>query len=202
MNLSLPLLLLACLALAVWTLRDSAVHLWLKLPAIAGLLLFSTVFWYASSTMFGWASRGELPDRVGIHWVVIKEPMGESVGGIYILTDYASNRYDSTILALFAYRPDISEVRLYRLPYSRRLHQAMEAIVIPRLKDGQQVYGRFVRPRGQHDKDGKGRDGAKGGGSESLEGGWEFYELPPPYIRSKPLQDVPPGKKRPFAMLT
>jgi hypothetical protein len=131
-----------------------------------------------------------MPDKVLIHWVIIKEPNKamESKGAIYFLVESAEEKKDSW-LSVFTYNSSAPEPRLFALPYSRGLHEQIEKQIRQKLQRGQPVLGRLSKIK----KGGKGKAGVgsgennkKGGGSESQEQGWEFHQLRPSDFLEKP----------------
>ena len=77
---------------------------------------------------------------------------------------------------------------MYGLKYSRALHEQIEKGLIAKLKRGQPVPGKFTKQKGdgKNGKQGEKGKGKDGDGSESQEQDWEFHELLPSEIHSKP----------------
>ena len=189
MNIALPVLLLVFGGLTFWLLTESQLKWYLKAACISVFCIFTIIFWSSISSFLGWAANeGDMPDKVLIHWVIIKEPnkLKKFDGKIYILLESANKLEQNLFLEFFGYNKDKIEPRLYELAYNRGLHEELERGVIPKLKKGQQVVGEFKKgkPKGRGEK-GKGEE-KKGGGSESQEQEWHFHELRPSDIHEKP----------------
>ena len=130
-----------------------------------------------------------MPEKVRVHWVVIKEPdkLKELPGGIFFLVEGPNPHKDNFLFNLFGYHPN-NEPRQYKLPYSREMHEKLAAGIIPKLKKGQPVFGKFEKPTGKKGKKGNGKEKSdkQGDGSESQEQDWEFHELRPSDFLHKP----------------
>ena len=184
MNIALPILLLIFGALTFWLLAESSLRWYFKTACITAFCVFTVIFWTTIFSFLGWpADSDDLPDKILIHWVVIKEPnkITESEGGIYILAE-ALKQEQKGISKIFGYKKRKGEPRLYGLPYDRNLHEELNKGVRAKLKKGQPVVG-SIRKKGElgkSKKKGKGSEkGKKGGGSESQKQQWEFHELRP-----------------------
>lgn len=190
MNVALPILLLTFGGLTFWLLTESSIKWYLKVACISAFCLFTIIFWTTLHTFLGWpALKSDMPEKVLIHWVIIKEPNKQtsSKGNIYILLESMQNDKKP----FFGYKSLSLEPRLFGLPYSRDLHEKMEKEVMGRLREGQLVAGTFSKKAGQGGKgSGKGDEGEgalKGGkGSESQKQDFEFHRLLPSQIHSKP----------------
>ncbi len=132
-----------------------------------------------------------MPDKVVIHWVIIKEPnkFMEFKGRIYILAESAGESNSNVFTRFFGYSKERIEPRLYSLKYSRELHEQLQKGVMPSLRKGQPVAGRLTKNKKQPKAglrpagvSGKG----KGKGSESQEQEWHFHKLLPSEIHEKP----------------
>jgi len=189
MNIALPILLLVFGALSFWVLVESSVKWYIKSACISAFCIFTIVFWGAIHSYLGWpADEVDLPEKVLIHWVVIKEPnkITEFDGAIYILAESVAEDKGG-FLEFFGYSSDNLEPRLYGLSYDRELHEKLQKILKGKLGKGQPVMGKLTNTKGK----GKGRKGEdttdrKGGGSESQKQKWEFHELLPSEIHRKP----------------
>ena len=190
MNIALPILLLVFGGLSFWILTESTVKWYIKTVCIATFCLFTIVFWTTIHTFLGWpADESDMPEKVLIHWVIIKEPnkFKEFTGAIYILAESAEKE-TSVVRRFFGYDKDRIEPRLYQLKYNRNLHEQLQKTLIPKLRSGRPVYGKLSKdkkPPGKGGNKGDGKD-KKGDGSESQEQEWHFHELLPSEIHSKP----------------
>ena len=190
MNIAYAILLLIFGGLTLWLLTESKLKWYVKTLCITTFCIFTIVFWSSVHTFLGWPARDvDMPEKVRVHWVVIKEPdkLRELPGGIFFLVE-AANPHDGNFLyKLFGYHSSSREPRQYGLPYSRQMHERLAASIIPKLKKGQPVFGKLTKLAGKGGPkagDQKGKN--KGGGSESQEQDWEFHELRPSDFLRKP----------------
>jgi len=189
MNIALPILLLVFGSLSFWVLNESRLKWYYKTACIATFCLFTIVFWSSIHTFLGWpALQEDMPEKMVMHWVVIKEPNKAMSydGRIFILAE-SVNEVESSLLArFFGYRKEKIEPRLYGLKYDRGLHEQLESVK-GKLKSGQPVAGKLTKSGEQGDKGKgtKGKSSKKGGGSESQEQDWEFHELLPSDFHEK-----------------
>ena len=133
--------------------------------------------------------EADMPEKVLIHWVIIKEPnkATKHPGRIFILLESADNPNLSIFARFFGYRKGKIEPRLHGLKYSRGFHEQLQKRVMSKLKNGQPVFGKIAKEGDKGmGKKGKGKNNPKGGGSESQEQDWEFHELLPSEIHKKP----------------
>ena len=190
MNIALPILLLVFGGLSFWILTESKVKWYVKTACIATFCLFTVVFWGTIHTFLGWpANQEDIPDKVLIHWVVIKEPnkLKGFDGQLYLLLESAEEIKANKVSKFFGYDSDRMEPRLFKLDYSRELHEQMEKLK-SKIKNGQPVMGKLTKMNG--DKKGgrneEGKSDKDGEGSESQKQRWEFHELLPSEIHPKP----------------
>ena len=190
MNIALPILLLVFGALTFWVLSESSLKWYLKVACITTFCVFTTIFWSSIHSFLGWpANESDIPEKVLTHWVIIKEPnkFTKFDGAIYLLVE-SIEREGNFIEKFFGYKKHNIEPRLYRLKYSRSLHEHLQDKVMPKLKSGQPVYGKLTKSKSSRDKSGlrtgEGKD-TDGGGSESQEQEWHFHELLPSEIHDK-----------------
>ena len=188
MNITLPILLLVFGGLTFWILNESKLRWYIRTALIASFCSFTILFYTLIHTFLGWAAdQNDIPDKVAIHWVIIKEPnkILEYDGNIYILLESAEKN-DNFILNFFGYKQEGIEPRLHEMEYSRKLHEQLEKVK-GRLSKGQPVLGQ-LKPS----EKGKGRPGEgdppkkKGDGSESQKTDLEFHELRPSDFLNKP----------------
>ena len=190
MNIALPILLLAFGGLSLWILTESNIRWYIKTACIATFCLFTVIFWTTIHSFLGWSANEEdMPEKVLIHWVIIKEPnkLTKSDGSIHILLESMEEAKGNTVSKFFGYRNDKVEPRLFKLKYNRKLHEKLQGLK-KRLARGQPIAGKFTRKGdGGEGEPGKGKAYHKdGGGSESQEQDWEFHELLPSEIHKKP----------------
>ena len=193
MNIALPVLLLTLGGLTLWVLTESTVKWYVKTACITIVCLFTVVFWTTIHTFLGWpANEEDVPEKMVIHWVIVKEPNKFTgyEGAIYFLSESKKEEENNVLLRFFGYGKDRTEPRLYEVKYNRKLHEQIEKQMKPKLRKGQVVMGKLVKGEGENEKKGIGEGEAasknKGGGSESQEQDWEFHELRPSDFQKKP----------------
>ena len=171
MSIALPILLLVFGTLTFWLLTESSVKWYFKTACITTFCIFTVVFWSTIHSYLGWpALKSDMPDKVLIHWVVVKEPnkYTKFKGAIYFLLESAEEK-ESSWLDVFTYNKSRPEPRLFALPYSRALHEQIEKQMKPSLKRGQPIMGRLSKAKGEGEGKGKRKSlaasGKKGGGS-------------------------------------
>ena len=190
MNIALPILLLAFGGLTFWVLNESALKWYIKTACISVFCIFTIIFWTYIHTFLGWpALESDVPEKVLIHWVIIKEPNKYTKydGRIFVLLESVGEPKSNFLARFFGYRKERVEPRLHGLKYNRELHEKLEKGVMPKLKRGQPVIGRLTKENKQGIvREGDGTSTKKGGGSESQEQEWHFHELLPSEIQGKP----------------
>ena len=192
MNIALPILLLIFGGLSFWILNDSTVRWYIKTACISIFCLFTVLFWTTIHTFLGWpADENDMPEKVLIHWVIIKEPnkVREFDGSIYITLETAEEIKANKVVRFFGYGSDRIQPRLFKLKYNRELHEQLQKLK-SKLKTGQPVMGKLTKKGKQgNSKRGEGKNDKKGGGSESQKQDWEFHELRPSEIHQKPTDE-------------
>ena len=187
MNIALPILLLVFCGLTFWVLSESQLKWYFKTALISSFCIFTIMFYSLIHTFLGWgAEQADMPDKVAIHWVIVKEPnkLKNFDGKIYILLESVEDT-SGAFSKFFGYKRSKIEPRLFEMEYSRELHEELAKRVIPRNKKGQPVAGKFLKG-GTMGKKGLGKNEKKGGGSESQEQEWHFHELLPSEVQGKP----------------
>jgi hypothetical protein len=191
MNIALPILLLVFGGLSFWLLSESTVRWQLKTACITAFCAFTIVFHSSIHSFLGWpANEGDVPEKVLVHWVIIKEPnkFTEFDGAIYVLAESAEKE-TSAIRKFFGYSKDRIEPRLYQLEYSRSLHEHLQKNIVPKLKSGQPVFGKLSKEKKKSEMGfapGKNPNKGRGDGSESQKQEWHFHELLPSEALRKP----------------
>ena len=192
MNIALPILLLVFGSLTFWVLNESSLRWYFKTACISTFCLFTIIFWSSIHSFLGWpALEEDVPEKILIHWVIIKEPnkFTKYNGRIYLLVESVAESDVGFMAKFFGYRKEKLEPRLHGLKYDRNLHEQLEKSVIPRLRRGQPVAGKLMK---KSEGTGKGNNSdikggnEKGEGSESQDQEWQFHELLPSEIHRKP----------------
>jgi hypothetical protein len=192
MNIALSILLLVMGGLTFWILNESTLKWYIKTVLIASFCFFTVMFYTLIHTFLGWAAQQkDIPDKIAIHWVIVKEPnkLTGFEGKIYILIESVDQKNKNLFLKFFGYKGSSIEPRLHELKYSRGLHEQLSKNVIPKNKKGQPVAGKFLKGEdGGKGKKGNSKNSEKqdGEGSESQGQDWFFHELLPSEIHRKP----------------
>ena len=191
MNIALPILLLVFGGLSFWVLNESKLKWYFKTACITTFCIFTVVFWSAIHTFLGWpALEDDVPDKIVMHWVIIKEPnkFTEFDGRIYVLLESAVEPESNFLARFFGYKKEKIEPRLFGLEYDRDLHEQLKKGVMPRLKTGQPIAGSLKKIKNARKSKNSGKGLAESGkdGSESQRQRWEFHELRPSELHSKP----------------
>ncbi len=191
MNIALPILLLVFGALTFWLLTESKLRWYYKASCISVFCIFTIIFWFTIHSYLGWPAHEEdMPDKVLVHWVVIKEPNEHTKfnGAIYFLLE-SVDQQESSLQKFFGYKSDNLEPRLFGVPYSRSLHEQIEEELRGKLKKGHPVVGRLRKKEADEQSkkgDGEGDNNTKGDGSKSQRQQWEFHMLRPSDFLQKP----------------
>lgn len=196
MNITFPLLLLVFGGLTFWLLSDSKLKWYFKVICISSFCFFTIVFWTTLHSFLGWpAKETDMPEKVNIHWVVIKEPnkLSGFLGKIYFILESSEESKMNSFLRFFGYKPSMIEPREFELAYSRKLHEQINSEILPRLKNGQVVRGKMAKGEGSGEGKGKRGEGKgkKGYVGESQDQEWVFHNLRPGEIQQKDPSDSP-----------
>ena len=136
MNIALPILLLVFGGLSFWVLNESTLRWYFKTACISVFCLFTVIFWVSIHTFLGWpALEDDLPDKMAVHWVIIKEPnkLTKFNGRIYVLAESVRVSDSNFFGRFFGYKKEKVEPRLYGLKYSREIHAQLEKGVLSKL---------------------------------------------------------------------
>ena len=188
MNITLPILLLVVGALTFWILNESKLKWYVRTALIASFCAFTIFFYIQIHSFLGWAADpDDIPDKVSIHWIIIKEPnkILKFDGKIYILIE-SVDQDKGLMHGLFGYNQQGIEPRLHEMEYTRDLHEQLEGLK-DKLKSGQPVIGRLLKEPKKPGISKEGKEGSqKGDGSESQDQEWHFHELRPSDLQPKP----------------
>ena len=189
MNITLPILLLVFGGLTFWILNESKLQWYIRTALIASFCSFTILFYTLIHTFLGWAAeQNDIPEKISIHWVIIKEPnkILDYDGRIYVLIESAEDR-SNPILKFFGYTQEGIEPRLHEMDYTRNLHEQLQKVK-EKLQNGQPVLGSLTSgEKGRKGKKGSEEKGKnKGDGSESQNQEWQFHELRPSDFLDKP----------------
>jgi len=190
MNVAFPILFLVLGGLSFWLLVESKLKWWIKVVLISTFCLFTVGFWMSMHSFLGWSADGKyIPEKVSVHWAIVKEPnkLSGYEGRIFLLLESSQESPEKfPLLKMFGYKKESIEPRLYTIPYSRQLHEQIQKELMPKLKNGQRPKGRFSQQATS--KAGRGDKGKseKTHGGESQQAEWRFHDLLPSEIHRKP----------------
>jgi hypothetical protein len=204
-TLGIPLAYLIVAAAAMWILVAVRGRWWLKGAVIFLAVVFSVALWHSLSTLQGWPVEAEMPARFEIKWLVTEEPdkQGRRPGAVFVwAVDLEPDRATRKPFFLRLHRKgEDPEPRIYRLPYSRPLHEQAREIQ-DKLMGGKRFFavmkkglpgeggapgsatGREGRAGGEALGEGKGRESGKGA-PYAVHQDYVFHELPPPRFPEK-----------------
>ncbi len=206
-TLGIPLAYLIVTALVLWMALTARGRWWIKALVIAAALLFGLALWRSIESLQGWPVEAPMPDRFEIVWTEAREDNRKSGrdGAVYVWARaIAAADPAGRSFSLRLHTRDLpGEPRLYKLPYSRGLHEQTEEIR-KKLAAGERFFG-FLRRGGEFGEGGPGRGGGGPGGGrggEATPGGdgeerearsasppsyqdYVFHELPPPSFPEK-----------------
>ena len=139
-------------SLLAWTVIGTGVHWPPKLTAI--LLTPGVAFfvWKESRPITGWPTHTKPPEEAVFVSGSVEEPMAGTKGAIY----------------LWLTRPGETKPRAYQLPYTRQLHEQVQA-ALEQTQQGRRVGVRKVRQAAKN-----------GGGAPGARSPYQAYRLPPP----------------------
>jgi len=111
----------------------AAVSLWLiiagrgwwpiKLGAVVGMAVFALLLWQSESSLTGWPAARRIPEHSAFVQSVVIEPGTDSEGVVYVWAIPPSQDPANP----YGYSSSESEPRAYQLPYTRKLHEAVQA---------------------------------------------------------------------------
>jgi hypothetical protein len=206
-TLGIPLAYIIVTALVLWMALTARGRWWIKALIIAAALLFGLALWQSLESLQGWPVEAPMPDRFEIVWTEAREDNRKTGrdGAVYVWARaITAADPDGRPFSLRLHARDPSEEpRLYKLPYSRGLHEQTEEI-----REKLAAGGRFFGFLGRGGEIGEGGPGGSGGGpgagkgGEAIPGGggeeaaartasppsfqdYVFHELPPPSFPEK-----------------
>lgn len=172
---------------------------WAKCAYMAIVVVFGLMVWNSIESYRGWPTNDPTPQRFIMLWAEIKEPEPKIgfTGAIYIwLLPYEA---DPAKPGPLNYSPEAGEPRAHKLPYSRKVHEQLEAakemikagqMVMMERRKGKSGFGKSGESGGKGsipgEKDGQGRGKRPGGHEAEPYDEFFFYQMPPPALPGKP----------------
>lgn len=125
MTFAIPGVILFIAALACWAVIDTKRgQWWLKLLLIVTVPTLSILSWRAIDSYLGWPTPEQLPEKVLLLSVDIREPVKEGdAGAIYVWV--VSFEQGSDREHALGYKRSGREPRSHHLPYSRKKHKML-----------------------------------------------------------------------------
>ena len=203
-TIGIPLAYVIVAALVLWMAITARGTWWIKALVILLATLFSLGLWRSLEGLQGWPVEAGMPERFEIKWTLVEEPNKKKggPGAVYVWAVNLEPSGDgSRPFALRLHTRDLGrEPRIFKLPYSRRLHEQSGKIQ-EMISAGGRFFGYLgaAGPGGAPGgRSGKGREGAaglpgtEGEGAERAGGAappsrqdYIFHELPPPKLPEK-----------------
>ena len=183
MDIAIPVGFLILAVILLWFFINTKGRLVIKvcLTLLAGY--YSLVTWRSLDSYEGWPTDEKMPEEFLLHWVVIKEPDKKTSDKGALFVWITSPEVKARNVLNFLGRQSTEEPRIYRLPYSLKMHEKLEKA------RGVLMKGKVVRgKKGGKDGQGQGGDGTRNGngrGSSSTEQEYEFHELLPTKLPEK-----------------
>ena len=203
----IPLAYVITSALVLWVLIAARGRWWLKAAVTVLTLLFGIGLWLSLDSLQGWPVEAELPGRFEIKWLYAREPDKKTgnPGVVYVWAVDIGKSPAATppFFLRLSGKGTGREPRLYRLAYSRRLHEQAEEIQETISGGGRFFASLGKAPEGEEGSGGGRTRGGPSTGGDVLEGvtgeaagpvvgtgrlsaqDYIFYELPPPRLPEK-----------------
>ena len=128
----IPLAYVIVTSLLLWMVIAVRGRWWFKAAVILFCLLFSVVLWKSLEGLQGWPVEAAMPEKFEVLWTLTEEPdkKGGRPGVIYVWTRDLDPRASATagFPRSLVRKGGGNEPRVYRLPYSRTLHEQAEEI--------------------------------------------------------------------------
>ena len=169
-----PLAIVFVLVLLSWFIIKVKIKIYVKFLLITATTLVFFGVWSSITNLKGWAAEDQMPEKYQVHWVIIEEPskMTGGGGGIFIIvTDMKKSGGKEINLYV---KDNTKEPRLYKIPYSRQLHERSQQM-IKGLKKGKKYYG-VSKKKGKKNKKGMNYQ-------HDIEP--KFYNMPKPVLPEK-----------------
>ena len=175
-----PLAFVLLAGLMCWHIATVKGRWWVKLSFIILVPSFGLLLWAGIASHLGRATHDDLPKKALLTGIDIKEPSAEGAddGAIWLMVVSLDAPSDPPILG---YRPTRGEPRMHVLPYTKELHELLEA-ARARMAEGSPVV--LERATG----DPSAEDGKPGMSFSRQQGDYKVYDLPPPALPKKNAQ--------------
>ena len=139
-----PLAYLIVIAATMWVVVATRGRWWLKGIIVIATVTFSITLWRSLPALQGWPVEAEMPARFEIKWLITEEPGKKTrgSGAVYVwAVDLDAGRAAREPFFLRMHRKgERPEPRLYRLPYSRPLHDQAKEIQ-DQIRGGKRFFG-------------------------------------------------------------
>jgi predicted RNA-binding protein YlxR (DUF448 family) len=178
-----PVLILILFVLVLWVIIGCKGWWFAKFWLINLSLIFVLIFWSSVSSYLGWPTDNPLPDTFRFLAFYPEEPKS-----LFVLVDKHGDEKPRSITESFNYQAS-DTIRLHKLPYSKEMHERLEAAQERALK-GAYVIGsknnildaeQLRKLQRQQNS-----DGSEGNSLNRFLAEHNFYILPPSLFMKKP----------------
>lgn len=209
-TIGIPIACVTFVVLLLWFIIGTKGKWILKMLVTALSIYFCVSLWTSLNGLLGWPTASDLTGKkVEVLWLDIKEPNKKTndPGSIYVWVKHLEpKKTQNSVVLRFHTKNSSSEPRLYKVPYSRKLHE-QAAKIKKHLAKGGKFHGQLQKDGFKGDgKSGKGQGKGKGqgqgkgkgngrkgkgqgkdgnGGSLSQEQEMMFHQLPAPHYQNK-----------------
>lgn len=163
---------LILMSILLWSIIGGRGHWSIKSFIIPFCTWYSIAIGVTIVSVFGWPADAQVPEKFEVHYILVQPPSKQtgSDGNIYLWLIDLENKHEFSLFNL--YNSIEGEPRAFRVVYSKKLHQRLNA-VLEGLRKGQ----RFIGERG---KDmgllGYGKDKGKGKGKGNDKDGTALFD--------------------------
>jgi hypothetical protein len=192
----IPITFIILSAAVLWLIILGKGYWWLKAFIVAVVLYFSLAMWFSLTNFSGWPVDIDMPNKFLVHWALVKQPSKKDVyqqGSILIwATEVDENnetivQQNKTLITPFTRSEKAVEPRVYKIPYSEKMHQKL-IDAMKQITQGKQIIGENKskgnkKLNNAKDEGLEGKDKMKGSkgknhGGIGQEQDYMFYDLP------------------------
>ena len=145
----IPITFIILSAAVLWLIILGKGYWWLKAFIVAVVLYFSLAMWFSLTNFSGWPVDIDMPNKFLVHWALVKQPSKKDVyqqGSILIwATEVDENnetivQQNKTLITPFTRSEKAVEPRVYKIPYSEKMHQKL-IDAMKQITQGKQIIG-------------------------------------------------------------
>ena len=211
-TIGIPVAFVIISAILLWFVIGSKGNWLLKAVVIAATLCFSLGMWNSIEGLQGWPTKEPLPAKFLLHWAVIEEgnKQTDTPGNIYLWVEDLADKKETTNWFSFLPKEMTDKPRVYKIPYSRDVHEQLQK-AMEGMKKGKRFVGENKGGKLGQEGEGEGKDGKNGQGGKGKGKGYDkpgqgkqgpggefdfsqeqdivFHELPPAKLPPKNDED-------------